>query len=84
MSESEARLLQLLKDRSFTWGKFRLASGGASDYFIDGKMTGELRSFLEQIEGTFLTEANNPTKLPSSGVVSWSFGDAPSLEDDKP
>jgi orotate phosphoribosyltransferase len=39
MTETEAKLLQLLSDRSFKRGTFRLASGGTSDYFIDGKMT---------------------------------------------
>jgi orotate phosphoribosyltransferase len=39
MSETEARLLQLVKDRSFRRGTFRLASGGTSDYYIDGRMT---------------------------------------------
>jgi orotate phosphoribosyltransferase len=39
MSENEKRLLELLKERSFERGEFRLASGGTSDYFIDGKMT---------------------------------------------
>jgi len=38
MSESESRLLQLLKDRSFRRGEFRLASGDKSNYYIDGKM----------------------------------------------
>ena len=35
----ETRLLELLKERSFRRGDFRLASGETSDYFIDGKMT---------------------------------------------
>lgn len=39
MSENEQRLLELLKERSFQRGQFRLASGETSDYFIDGKMT---------------------------------------------
>src|SRR5271157_64966 len=39
MSENEQRLLELLKMRSFQRGLFRLASGGTSDYYIDGKMT---------------------------------------------
>lgn len=39
MSEAEQQLLQLLKDRSFRLGTFRLASGGVSNYYIDGKMT---------------------------------------------
>jgi orotate phosphoribosyltransferase len=39
MSTAEQQLLQLFKDRSFKRGTFRLASGGVSDYYIDGKMT---------------------------------------------
>jgi orotate phosphoribosyltransferase len=39
MIEAEQKLLQLLKDRSFKLGSFRLASGDQSNYFIDGKMT---------------------------------------------
>ncbi len=39
MSEAETQLLQLLKDRSFKRGAFPLASGGSSDYYIDGRMT---------------------------------------------
>src|SRR4051794_40002395 len=39
MSEIEQRFLELLKERSFRRGQFRLASGETSDYFIDGKMT---------------------------------------------
>src|SRR5438045_222524 len=38
MSETEARLLRLVSDRAFRRGTFRLASGGTSDYYIDGKM----------------------------------------------
>jgi orotate phosphoribosyltransferase len=37
MSPAEARLLQLLKERSFQRGTFRLASGAVSDYYIDGR-----------------------------------------------
>jgi len=39
MSENKRRLLELLKERSLQRGLFRLASGGTSDYYIDGKMT---------------------------------------------
>jgi orotate phosphoribosyltransferase len=38
MSPAETQLLQLLKDRAFKRGTFRLASGGTSDYYIDGRM----------------------------------------------
>ncbi|MFL5242142.1 MAG: orotate phosphoribosyltransferase [Gemmataceae bacterium] len=40
MSEAEERLLEILKRRSFKGeGPYKLASGGTSDYYIDGKMT---------------------------------------------
>src|SRR5947209_16640645 len=38
MSEAEARLLRLLQERCFQRGTFHLASGGVSDYYIDGRM----------------------------------------------
>jgi orotate phosphoribosyltransferase len=38
MSEAEQQLLQLIKDRAFQRGTFRLASGATSDYYIDGRM----------------------------------------------
>jgi orotate phosphoribosyltransferase len=37
MTPAEAQLLQLLKDRSFKLGEFKLASGGTSNYYIDGR-----------------------------------------------
>jgi len=39
MTAEEKQLFQLLKERSFKRGTFQLASGGVSDYYIDGKMT---------------------------------------------
>src|SRR5262245_45779449 len=39
MSESEKLLLQVLEARSFQRGTFRLASGGTSSYYIDGRMS---------------------------------------------
>jgi orotate phosphoribosyltransferase len=39
MSEAEQKLLQLLTERSFQRGSFRLASGDLSDYYIDGRMS---------------------------------------------
>ncbi|MBY0514043.1 MAG: orotate phosphoribosyltransferase [Gemmataceae bacterium] len=37
MTDAERRLLQLLTERSFQRGTFTLASGGTSDYYIDGR-----------------------------------------------
>src|SRR5215208_3973565 len=39
MTDAEADLLEIIRDRSFRQGSFRLASGDTSDYYIDGKMT---------------------------------------------
>jgi orotate phosphoribosyltransferase len=39
MSDTEAALLKLLKERSFQRGTFKLASGKTSDYYIDGRTT---------------------------------------------
>jgi orotate phosphoribosyltransferase len=39
MSPRHPQLLQILRDRSLRRGRFVLASGKVSDYYIDGKMT---------------------------------------------
>jgi orotate phosphoribosyltransferase len=39
MSHTERALLNLLKERSFQRGTFKLASGETSDYYVDGKNT---------------------------------------------
>jgi orotate phosphoribosyltransferase len=39
VSETETALLNLLKERSFQRGSFRLASGKVSDYYIDARTT---------------------------------------------
>jgi orotate phosphoribosyltransferase len=37
MTDAEQQLLQLLRERSFQRGTFRLASGATSSYYIDGR-----------------------------------------------
>jgi|ERR1051325_8655317 orotate phosphoribosyltransferase len=37
MTANESKLLAILKERSFKRGTFQLASGGTSDYYIDGR-----------------------------------------------
>src|SRR6185437_16017556 len=66
MTETEARLLQLLKDRSFKRGTFRLASGGVSDYFIDGKMT-EVYSKAVPLIGEVLYERTKDLNIDAIG-----------------
>jgi orotate phosphoribosyltransferase len=61
MSEVEARLLQLLKERSFKSGSFRLASGDESSYFIDGKMTQVFSEGAFLIGEVFFSTPNTST-----------------------
>jgi orotate phosphoribosyltransferase len=37
MTDQRQRLLQLFKDRAFSFGRFKLASGGESSYYINSK-----------------------------------------------
>jgi orotate phosphoribosyltransferase len=55
MSDAETRLLQLLRERCFKRGTFRLASGGTSDYYIDGRMA-EVYSEAAHLIGETLYE----------------------------
>jgi orotate phosphoribosyltransferase len=66
MSENERRLLELLKARSFKRGHFRLASGGTSDYFIDGKMT-EVYSEGAHLIGEVLYEWTKDLEIDAIG-----------------
>ncbi len=66
MSETETKLLQLLKDRSFQRGSFRLASGATSDYYIDGKMT-EVFSEAAYLIGEVLYEQTRDLDLHAIG-----------------
>jgi orotate phosphoribosyltransferase len=66
MSPAETQLLALLKDRSFRRGTFRLASGGTSDYYIDGKMT-EVFSEGAHLIGEVLYERTKDLKIDAIG-----------------
>jgi orotate phosphoribosyltransferase len=66
MSETEALLLELLKERSFKRGSFRLASGGTSDYYIDGKMT-EVFSAGAHLIGEVLYERSHELDIDAIG-----------------
>ena len=39
MSPERAKLLQVLAQKSFRLGQFKLSSGGTSDYYIDCRIT---------------------------------------------
>lgn len=66
MSESEKQLLQLLKDRAFQLGTFRLASGGTSSYYIDGKMV-EVFSRSTRLIGEVLYEHTRDLDVDAIG-----------------
>jgi len=66
MSVAETQLLAILKDRSFKRGQFRLASGGMSDYYIDGKMT-EVYSEAVPLIGEILYERTEALGIDAIG-----------------
>jgi orotate phosphoribosyltransferase len=66
MTAAETQLLQLLKDRSFQRGTFRLASGDVSDYYIDGKMT-EVYSEAASLIGDILYERTRDLDIAAIG-----------------
>jgi orotate phosphoribosyltransferase len=67
MSPAESQLLELLKERSFKrGGPFRLASGGVSDYYIDGKMS-EVYSESAHLIGEVLYEHTKDLGIQAIG-----------------
>ena len=64
--EHPQKLLELLKARSFKSDPFRLASGGASNYFIDGKMT-EVCSEGAYLIGEVLYELTKDLNIDAIG-----------------
>ena len=66
MSELENQLLQLLRERSFKLGTFRLASGDVSNYYIDGKMT-EVYSRGAYLIGEILYERTRDLNVQALG-----------------
>jgi orotate phosphoribosyltransferase len=66
MSEVEIQLLQLLKERSFRRGNFKLSSGGTSTYYIDGKMT-EVSAAGAYLIGEALYERTKDLQITAIG-----------------
>jgi orotate phosphoribosyltransferase len=66
MSEVEKQLLHLLAERSFKRGSFRLASGGTSDYYIDGKMS-EVYSEAAYLIGEVIYERTKDLAIDAIG-----------------
>src|SRR5579884_2874476 len=74
MTAVEQQLFQLLKDRSFQRGTFRLASGAMSDYYIDGKMV-EAFSESAYLIGEVLYERTKD--LPINAIGGLEVGAVP-------
>ncbi|HEY7328984.1 MAG TPA: orotate phosphoribosyltransferase [Gemmataceae bacterium] len=66
MSAIEKQLFQLLQDRSFKRGTFRLASGAMSEYYIDGKMA-EAFSESAYLIGEVLYERTKDLSIDAIG-----------------
>lgn len=66
MTAIEQQLFQLLKNRSFQRGTFRLASGTISDYYIDGKMS-EVFSESAYLIGEVLFERTKDLQIDAIG-----------------
>jgi len=66
MSDAEKQLLQLLKERALRFGTFRLASGGTSNYYIDGKMV-EVSSRSSRLIGEVLYERTKDLAIDAIG-----------------
>ena len=66
MSDHEKLLLELIRERSFKRGTFRLASGGTSNYYIDGK-TSEVFSEAAYLIGEVLYERTKDSQIDAIG-----------------
>ena len=66
MTTIEQELLELMKERSFRRGEFRLASGDSSSYYIDGKMS-EVCSRGAYLIGEVLYERTQELELDAIG-----------------
>jgi orotate phosphoribosyltransferase len=66
MTDAEQQLLELLKERSFKLGTFKLVSGATSNYYIDGKMS-EVFSKGAFLIGRVLYEMTKDLKFDAFG-----------------
>lgn len=66
MTANEKQLFELLQNRSFQRGTFRLASGATSSYYIDGKMV-EAFSESAYLIGEVLYERTKDLSLDALG-----------------
>lgn len=80
MSDRRHRLLELLRERSFRQGRFTLASGAESDFFIDVKQTALLAEGHELCGHVLfdeLRELRQHTAEPLAAVAGVELGGCP-------
>jgi orotate phosphoribosyltransferase len=66
MSDAERQLLQIIEQRAFKRGTFRLASGAESNYYIDGKMI-EVYSRAAHLIGEAIYERTRHLEIDAIG-----------------
>jgi orotate phosphoribosyltransferase len=66
MTDAEQQLLQVIKERALTLGTFHLASGGTSNYYIDGKMI-EVSSEAVPLIGEVIYEHTSDLDIDAIG-----------------
>ena len=66
MSDAESQLLELIRQRAFKRGTFRLASGAESDYYIDGKMV-QVFSHAAHLIGEVIYERTRNLEIDAIG-----------------
>src|SRR5262245_36319556 len=66
MTEAEQQLLEIIRERAFRRGTFRLASGATSNYYIDGKMI-EVHSRAARLIGEVIYERTRDLAIDAIG-----------------
>ena len=66
MSDAEVQLLEIIRERAFQRGTFRLASGAESDYYIDGKMV-QVFSRAAHLIGEVIYDRTRHLEIDASG-----------------
>ncbi len=82
MTDNESLLLGFLEERSLTRGRFLLASGDTSDYYLDARLTTQWATWLigvvlcERLERTVFGAIGGPAtgSVPLSAAVSAVLG----------
>lgn len=67
VTDARERLKEILKERSILRGRFKLASGRESDYYIDARLTTLDAEGVNLIAGLFLAEIERDPEIAAVG-----------------